>query len=85
MIPCDLELQQAVIASAAPYPATAKPVFVGLCWLSAQRPELLADNGACLDYRVAKGGFLCAYRWNGEQKLKNDNFVWVKGGTVANA
>ena len=44
------------------------------------RPELLADNVACLDYSVAKGGFLCAYRWNGEQKLKNENFVWVKNG-----
>jgi hypothetical protein len=30
---------------------------------------------ACLDYSVAKGGFLCAYRWNGEQKLRNENFV----------
>lgn len=32
----------------------------------------------CVDYSVAKGGFLCAYRWNGEQKLSNENFVWVK-------
>jgi hypothetical protein len=53
---------------AAPYPATAKPVFIGHSWLSAQRPALLADNVACLDYSVAKGGFLCAYRWDGEQK-----------------
>jgi hypothetical protein len=32
---------------------------------------------ACLDHSVAKGGFLCAYRWNGEQKLRNDNFMWA--------
>ena len=79
-IDCDLELDEAVIAAAAPYPASAKPVFVGHYWLSAQRPELLAENVACLDYSVAKGGFLCAYRWNGEQRLSNGNFVWVQGG-----
>ncbi len=84
-IACDLGLDEAIIAASRPYPARAKPVFVGHYWLSALRPELLAENVACLDYSVAKGGFLCAYRWNGEQKLSNDNFVWIKGGTVANA
>ena len=39
------------------------------------RPEILADNVACLDYSVAKGQMLCAYRWEGEQKLNNDHFV----------
>jgi hypothetical protein len=76
-IACDLELDQAVIAAAAPYPATAKPVFVGHYWLSAQRPGVLAENVACLDFSVAKAGFLCTYRWNGEQKLSDENFVWV--------
>ena len=74
---CDLPLAQSVIDQAAPYPATAKPVFVGHYWLSAPRPEILADNVACLDYSVAKGEFLCAYRWQGEQTLRTDNFVWV--------
>lgn len=79
-IACDLGLDQSVIAATAPYPTSAKPVFVGHYWLSAERPELLAENVACLDYSVAKGGFLCAYRWNGEQKLRNENFVWVGSG-----
>jgi hypothetical protein len=83
-IACDLELERAVVDAAAPYPPSAKPVFVGHYWLSAARPELLADNVACLDYSVAKGGFLCAYRWQGERKLRNENFVWVKGGMLAN-
>jgi hypothetical protein len=52
-------------------------MFIGHYWLSAQRPEILADKLACLDYRVAKGGFLCAYRWHGEQKLRNESFVWT--------
>lgn len=79
MIACDLELENSVIAEAVPYPTTAKPVFVGHYWLLAQRPELLADNVACLDYSVAKGSFLSAYRWHGEQKLSNENFVSVDG------
>lgn len=78
-IACDLKFDEAVVAAATPYLASSKPVFIGHYWLSAQRPEILADNVACLDYSVAKGGFLCAYRWNGEQKLKNENFMWVQG------
>lgn len=77
-IACDLVLDESVITAATPYPQTAKPVFVGHYWLSAKQPELLAGNVACLDYSVAKCGFLCAYRWNDEQRLSNDNFVWVR-------
>ena len=41
-------------------------------------PEILAHNVACVDYSVAKpGGKLVAYRWDGEQELSNDKFVWV--------
>lgn len=76
-IDCSLELSESVIIGAVPYPTTAKPVFFGHYWLSANRPEILADNVACLDYGVAKSGFLCAYRWQGEQKLSNENFVWL--------
>lgn len=79
-IDCDLALEDAVAAEAAPYPTTAKPVFVGHYWLSARRPEVLAGNVACLDFSVAKGGFLCAYRWQGEQTLSNNHFVWVGHG-----
>jgi hypothetical protein len=50
---------------------------VGRYWLSATRPALLAENVACLDYSVAKGGLLCAYRWDGERKLTSERFVWV--------
>jgi len=77
-IDCDLDLDQSVINQARPYSTTDKPVFVGHYWLAANRPAILADNVACLDYSVAKGGFLCAYRWSGEQTLSNENFVWVK-------
>jgi hypothetical protein len=76
-IDCDLPLEASVFEQADPYPPTAKPVFTGHYWLFAERPEILTENVACLDFSVAKRGFLCAYRWNGEQKLSNNNFVWV--------
>ena len=81
-VPCNDPLAQSVLDQAAPYPVDAKPVFFGHYWLRPARPAVLADNVACLDYSVAKkGGILCAYRWDGEQKLSNDHFVWVSAAS----
>jgi hypothetical protein len=74
-IECHRELEASVIDQAIPYPNLAKPLFIGHYWLAGSTPEILADNVACLDFSVAKGGFLCAYRWQGEKKLDNANFV----------
>jgi hypothetical protein len=54
------------------------PVFVGHYWMDSE-PEILAANVACLDYSVASksGGKLVAYRWDGEQELSNEKFVFV--------
>jgi hypothetical protein len=53
------------------------PVFLGHYWLEGE-PAPLAPNIACLDYSVAKpGGRLTAYRWDGEQSLTSDKFMWV--------
>jgi hypothetical protein len=76
-VDCDLPLPSDVRQNAAPYPAGDKPVFIGHYWLRGARPELLRPNVACVDWSVAKGGFLCAYRWGGERELDNGNFVWV--------
>jgi len=76
-IDCDLPLPEAVIDAALPYPEDEKPVFIGHYWMRGSRPELLASNVACVDWSVAKGGFLCAYRWNGERRLDPARFVWV--------
>lgn len=56
-----------------------KPLFVGHYWLTGT-PAPLNDHIACLDYSIAGGvkGKLCAYRWNGEQTLKQEQFVWVE-------
>jgi len=74
-ISCDELLSPAVMKSALPYPQDAKPVFIGHYLLSAARPYVLADNVACVDWGFGKTGFLCAYRWDGEQKLDNEKFV----------
>ncbi|MBM82129.1 MAG: diadenosine tetraphosphatase [Planctomycetaceae bacterium] len=73
----DLPLSNQAIAAACPYSPDEIPVFVGHYWLRAENPSLLASNVACVDYSVAKGGFLCAYRWNGEANLSDENFVTV--------
>jgi hypothetical protein len=76
-VACDLPLPQSVIDEALPYEANEKPVFIGHYWMRGPRPKLLADNVACVDWSVAKGGFLCAYRWNGEQELDAEKFEWA--------
>ena len=75
---CDAPLDPLVCQAAIPYPSSAKPVFLGHFGMREKRPQILAENVACLDYGIVKGGFLCAYRWHGEQRLKDDNFVWVQ-------
>ena len=52
------------------------PVFVGHYWMSGDLSRL-TERVACLDWSVAKGGRLVAYRWDGEQKIDNDKFVSV--------
>lgn len=59
------------------YSHEAPPVFLGHYWMDGE-PVPLAKNIACLDYSVGKsGGRLTAYRWDGEQVLEKDRFVWV--------
>jgi hypothetical protein len=76
-IDCDVVIDTAICESIEPYPVDAPPCFVGHYWLHADRPQRLASNVACLDYSVAKDGYLCAYRWDGEQEIDNSKFVWT--------
>lgn len=59
------------------YPKDAKPIFFGHYWLEDNFPLIQSDNVVCLDYSIAKGGNLVAYRWKGESKLDNSHFVSV--------
>jgi hypothetical protein len=53
-----------------------KPVFFGHYWLK-DRPEITAPNAACLDFSVAKEGYLTSYRWSGERELNKNSLVSV--------
>ncbi|MCR9294085.1 MAG: metallophosphoesterase [bacterium] len=76
-ITCPIEIDEKSSAEITPYASDAPPVFVGHYWLKAEKPTRLASNVACIDYSVAKGGFLCAYRWDAEQEISDEKFVWV--------
>lgn len=52
------------------------PVFFGHYWMTG-KPRLLTPTRTCLDFSIAKGGVLCAYRFDGEQVLDSDKLVWV--------
>ena len=54
------------------------PVFFGHYWLRGE-PRLLTPHSVCLDYSVARGGELVAYRWHGEQTLTPAGLVRVDG------
>lgn len=58
------------------------PVFNGHYWIEGQ-PGPAAPNVAILDYSVARGGALTAYRWDGEQRLDAAKFVQVRAEEVA--
>ena len=58
------------------YSTSDVPVFFGHYWLK-NSPKLLKPNVCCLDYSVAKGGYLTAYRWDGEQILRPENLIYV--------
>jgi diadenosine tetraphosphatase ApaH/serine/threonine PP2A family protein phosphatase len=58
------------------------PVFFGHYWLQGT-PVISGDYAACLDYSVAKKGFLAAYRWSGEKILSSDNLLCVGAKTSA--
>jgi hypothetical protein len=53
-----------------------KPVFFGHYWLKGN-PLLYRENICCLDYSVAKDGYLVAYRFDREQRLRREKLVWL--------
>ena len=58
----------------------ATPVLFGHYWMRGA-PRILHPRASCLDFSVAKGGFLTAYRWSGETELRAENLIWVPGVT----
>jgi hypothetical protein len=52
------------------------PVLFGHYWFTGT-PQVISPKFACLDYSVAKGGPLVAYRWDGERELSTEKLAWV--------
>ena len=68
----DLALQNAPKTG---YPAAAPPTFFGHYSRRGGTPAPIRPNLACIDYGPGKGGFLCAYRWDGESEIAIEKFV----------
>ncbi|HVC02914.1 MAG TPA: metallophosphoesterase [Steroidobacteraceae bacterium] len=58
------------------HPYSGPPVLFGHYWFSGV-PAVISHRFACLDFSVAKGGPLVAYRWDGERELSSEKLVWV--------
>lgn len=58
------------------YKVDDKKVFFGHYWLRGE-PSLYKDNICCLDYSVAKGGKLVAYRLDDEHNLDESKLIYV--------
>lgn len=54
------------------YENNERPVFLGHYWLRGNA-SLCRENICCLDYSVAKGGKLVAYRFNDAKSNQNIN------------
>jgi hypothetical protein len=75
--PIEALADQAVDVAALPdasYYRDETPVFFGHYWLRGE-PRILTPHSVCLDYSVAKGGELVAYRWESEAELRPDGLV----------
>tara|TARA_R110000868_G_scaffold155691_6_gene382159 strand:+ start:26084 stop:26899 length:816 start_codon:yes stop_codon:yes gene_type:complete len=52
------------------------PIFFGHYWLKGV-PKINNPKAFCLDYSVANSGYLCCYRFDGEEVLSDDKIVYV--------
>lgn len=53
-----------------------KPVFFGHYWMQGT-PAPVSERAACVDYSVAKGGKLVAYRFAAGEPPSSQNFTWA--------
>lgn len=75
--PIDINLIDPVFHNG--YDKNNKIVFFGHYWYNFDTsPKSILSNVACLDYSVARGGHLVAYRYDNEDILDDSKFVFVK-------
>ena len=58
------------------YSEDERPVFFGHYWLTGT-PRLIRKNICCLDFSVAKHGYLAGYRFDDEKELSDEKFIFV--------
>jgi hypothetical protein len=72
------EMPDVPIPAAETIPEPDRPTFIGHYWLNPHEALApLTNRVACVDYSVAKGGPLVAYRFDGEAELVAERFVAV--------
>ena len=71
-------MPEVLIPAAETIPAPDRPTFIGHYWLDPREALApLTRRVACVDFSVAKGGPLVAYRFDGEMVLMAGKFVAV--------
>lgn len=74
--PPGVEIPEVEIPGLDRLPHPDRPTFIGHYWFDPAQPLApAAPRVACVDYSVAKGGPLVAYRFEGEGELSADRFV----------
>jgi hypothetical protein len=64
-----------IVPKRTPYPNNEPIVFFGHYCLKDSR-NIVAENLCCVDSCVTRSGRLMAYRWNGENRLTDENFIY---------
>jgi hypothetical protein len=72
----DTRIDMSLFPHTGHYRSDDKAVFFGHYWLKGN-PMLYRGNVCCLDYSVAKHGYLVAYRFDDEMMLENGKLVFV--------
>ena len=76
--PSGVEIPDVPIDAHDRLPEPDRPTFIGHYWFDPAEPIAPASRRvACVDYSVARGGPLVAYRFDGERELSADKFVAV--------
>jgi hypothetical protein len=76
--PSGVDIPDMPIAAFDQVPLVDRPTFIGHYWFDPrQTPAPASNKVACVDYSVAKGGPLTAYRFDGEPELSASKFVAV--------
>ena len=77
--PPGVEMPDGLIPMPETIPEPDRPTFIGHYWLNPREALVpLTQRVACVDYSVAKGGPLVAYRFDGEAELAADKFMAVQ-------